>query len=561
MTARNPGPNGAGGVGELLFLPLGGAGEIGMNLNLYCYEGQWLIVDCGVTFGDDTTPGIEVMTPDPAFIAERREDLAGILLTHAHEDHIGAVPHLWPQLRCPVYATAFTAALLRRKLAEAELLDEVEIIEVEMSGRFNIGPFDIELITLTHSIPEPNAVVLRTPAGTVLHTGDWKLDPTPLVGDSTDIEALRRIGDEGVLALIGDSTNALVEGETGSEVIARDRLRELVGGLTGRVAVACFASNIARVQSIAEAAAAHDRHVALVGRSLWRITEVARETGFLADVAPFVTEHDVGYLPADRILMICTGSQGEHRSALPRIARGDHPNVSLGEGDTVIFSSRVIPGNERAIGRLQNQLISAGVAVIGEQDERVHVSGHPARGDLTRMYQWVRPAIAVPVHGELRHMTAHAELALACQVPVAPVIANGMLMRLAPNGPEVIDTVPVGRLAVDGDRLIPIAGEMQRRRGQMMWNGSAVLTLVLDADGALLAAPKLSAPGVLDEDANDDALRQDIIEDVLRAIGRLSPTRRGDDEIVGEVARRSVRRSFKLARGKKPPTAVHVVRL
>ncbi|HLB80253.1 MAG TPA: ribonuclease J, partial [Dongiaceae bacterium] len=396
------------GADELLFLPLGGTGEIGMNLNLYGHAGKWLMIDLGITFGDDTTPGIEVIMPDPGFIAERRADLAGLVLTHAHEDHIGAVPYLWPRLRCPIFATPFTAALLRRKLRDAGLQDQAPITEVPMSGRFAVGPFELELITLTHSIPEPNAVVVRTPLGTVLHTGDWKLDPEPLVGPLADEVALRRLGEEGVLAMVCDSTNALVAGESGSEAAVRESLGRLVGRLTQRVAIACFASNVARLETGAWVAAAHDRHAGLVGRSLWRIDAAARETGYFADLPPFVREHDVAYLPREKVLMLCTGSQGEPRSALARIARGDHPGVTLEPGDAAIFSSRIIPGNERAIGRLQNDLARMGVEVVTERDHFVHVSGHPAQGELAAMYQWVRPRVAVPVHGEARHLRAHA---------------------------------------------------------------------------------------------------------------------------------------------------------
>jgi ribonuclease J len=321
----------------LYFVPLGGTGEIGMNLNLYAYRGDWLMLDCGVTFGDDSQPGLDVVMPDPAFIVERRDRLLGIVATHAHEDHIGAIPYLWPQLQCPIWATPFTASLLRAKLSEAGLLDRVEINVVPMSGRFSIGPFELELITLTHSIPEPNAVAIRTPVGTVLHTGDWKLDPDPLIGDVTDEAALIRVGDEGVIAMVGDSTNALKEGISGSEGELQESLTELIGRYQGRVAVACFASNVARLWTIARAAEANGRDVALVGRSLWRMDKAARENGYLADLPRFLTEDEAGFVPADRILMICTGSQGEPRAALSRIARDDHAHIGLEPGDVVIF--------------------------------------------------------------------------------------------------------------------------------------------------------------------------------------------------------------------------------
>ncbi len=546
---------------ELIFLPLGGAGEIGMNLNLYGYGGRWLMIDCGVTFGDATTPGVDVMMPDPDFIVRRADQLAGLVLTHGHEDHIGAVAYLWPQLRCPLFATPFTAALLQRKLAEAGLDGQAKITEIPMSGRFDVGPFDLELITLTHSIPEPSAVVVRTAVGTVLHTGDWKLDPDPLIGDKADEKALRRLGEEGVLAMIGDSTNALVEGDSGSEAEVRENLLKLVGGYENRVAVTCFASNIARVQTIAEVAAAHDRSVILVGRSLWRITEAARETGYLANLPAFVTEYDAGYVPRDRQLLICTGSQGEPRSALARIARGDHPRMALEKGDVAIFSSRIIPGNEKSIGNLHNQLLNLGVELVTDQDHRVHVSGHPARDELISMYQWIRPKIAVPVHGEARHMLGHAELAQACQVPHTPVIGNGDVLKLGPGEPEIVGQVLHGRLALDGTRLVSLSGEGIRRRQRMLWHGSAVLSLVVDGDGEVVADPQLSAPGLLGNGNGDAEMLEDVIADVCDAIDALSAKSLRDDVTIKDTVQRAVRRFFRVEMGKKPTVNVHLVRL
>ena len=549
------------GKDELLFLPLGGTGEIGMNLNLYGHAGKWLMIDCGVTFGDDNAPGVDVIMPDPQFIERRRSNLVGLVLTHAHEDHLGAVPYLWERLRCPVYATPFTANVLRKKLEEAGLLGEVPITVITMSERFDIAPFDLQLITLTHSIPEPNAVVLRTPLGAVLHTGDWKLDPDPLVGDTTDEAALKQLGDDGVLAMIGDSTNALVEGTSGSESEVRDSLMALVGEFKTRVAVACFASNIARVQTIAEVAAAHGRSVVLAGRSLWRITEAARATGYLPDTAPFISEQDAVALPRDKVLVICTGSQGEPRAALPRIARDDHPHISLVENDVAIFSSRIIPGNEVSIGRLQNQLAAMGVKVITERDHFVHVSGHPARDELIHMYQWVRPTIAVPVHGEARHLHGHAELARACQVPHTPLISNGDVLRLSADGPEIVGQVQTGRLAVDGTELVAVEDETLRVRNRMLNNGFAILTLAVDRSGRLLDDPLLSAPGILGDSDSDLDLADDLIDDVLEMISDLPPAQRRDDEALSEQARRVVRRGFRERRGKNPTTKVHLVRL
>ncbi len=544
---------------ELVFLPLGGTGEIGMNLNLYGHDGAWLMIDLGITFADDRVGGLDVLMPDPAFIEARRDRLAGLVLTHAHEDHIGAVPYLWPRLGCPIYATPFTAKVLRGKLQEAGLLEEAEITEVPMSGRFSVGPFELELITLTHSIPEPNAVVLRTGAGTVLHTGDWKLDPDPLVGDDYDEAALRGLADERVLAMVCDSTNALVDGDSGSEAEVCENLEQLIGEQKGRVAVACFASNVARVEAVFRAAEAHGRRVALVGRSLLRIFQAARDTGYLADVEAPIRVEDLGYLPREEVLLLCTGSQGEPRSALWRIVRDEHPHVVLEEGDTVIFSSRVIPGNEISIGRLQNALSRQGLHVVTDRDHFIHVSGHPAREELTQMYQWVRPKIAIPVHGEARHLAEHAELARACQVPQALVAENGELIRLAPQGAEVLERVETGRLALDGTRLVPLGDESVRARQRMNFNGAAMATVVLDSKGALRTDPHVTLQGLLDSQGEEglEAARTTIRE-ALAGLGR-SELR--DDAAVHETVRVALRRWAYRLLGKRPVTDVHVLRL
>ena len=544
----------------LYFVPLGGAGEIGMNLNLYGYGGEWLILDCGVTFGDDSQPGLEVVMPDPGFIVERRDQLLGIVATHAHEDHIGAIPYLWSQLRCPVWATPFTASLLRAKLAETGFADQVKINVVPISGRFTIGSFDLELITLTHSIPEPNAVALRTPVGTVLHTGDWKFDPDPLIGPIADEAALRKLGDEGVLALIGDSTNALRPGTSGSEADLRRSLIDLIGRYDARVAVACFASNVARLETIARAAAIHGRDVALVGRSLWRIDKAARENGYLADLPRFLTEDEVGYIPRDRVLLICTGSQGEPRSALSRIARDDHPHVVLETGDAVIFSSRIIPGNEKAINRLQNALVRLGVEIVTEEDHFVHVSGHPARDELVRMYQMVRPQIAIPVHGEARHLIAHAQLAGECQVQQPLVIQNGDMVRLAGNRAAVVDEVPVGRLASDGKGLLPLDGTTLKDRRRVTFNGTAVATLVLDRQGRAMAPPTISLIGVVEPAVADTAMPA-LRNALERAVDELPAGPRRDDEAVRDVLRRTLRRVLNERFGKRPIVEIHLVRI
>ena len=556
MNAPLPAPN---QPDELVFLALGGVGEIGMNLSLYGYAGRWLMIDCGISFADETLPGVDVIMPDPSFIAERVGELDGLVVTHAHEDHLGAIPYLWPRLRCPVYATPFTAAVLRAKLAEAGLEHEVPITEVPMSGKFSVGPFALELVTLTHSIPEPNAVVLRTPLGAVLHTGDWKFDPAPLIGETADFAALRRLGEEGVLAMICDSTNALRPGEAGSEADVRKSLIELVGRAKHRVVIACFASNVARLESAAAAAAAHDRHAALVGRSLWRIDHAARETGYLQDTPPFLTDEEAAYLPRDKVLLICTGSQGEPRSALARIAEDDHPQIVLEERDTVIFSSRIIPGNERAIGRLQNRLAGLGVELVTEHDHFVHVSGHPAQDELTRMYQLVRPKIAVPVHGETRHLLAQARLAEHCQVPQAIVTKNGEMVKLAPGPAGIIGEMPTGRLVVDGTRLVPAGAEALLSRRRMTFNGAALATIVVDAEGRLRAPPQVTVQGL--GETEDATLTDELRQRVIGALEELDPRARRDDAALREAVRLAVRRSLRAWHGKKPVTDVHLVRL
>ncbi|HVO16629.1 MAG TPA: ribonuclease J [Alphaproteobacteria bacterium] len=548
------------GRNELLFVPLGGAGEIGMNLNLFGHAGQWLMVDLGVTFGDDSAPGIEVVMPDPQFIVERRDRLAGLVLTHAHEDHIGAVPYLWSRLRCPLYATPFTASVLRRKLQEVGLVEAAPITEVPSEGMFTVGPFAIELITLTHSIPEPNALLIRTPAGSVFHTGDWKFDPEPLIGAPADERALRALGDRGILALIGDSTNVFREGESGSEADVRESLIDLVGRCRNRVAIACFASNVARLETVATVAAANNRHAALVGRSLWRMYDAARENGYLTEIKPFLTEEEAGFLPREEVLLAVTGSQGEPRAALARIAAGEHAHIVLEGGDTVVFSSRIIPGNERAIARLHNALVHRGIEVISERDEFVHVSGHPARDELVRMYQLIRPRIAVPVHGEPRHLLEHGKLATECQVPESVVALNGDVVRLAPGRAEIIGTVPSGRLAADGTVLVPIEDQSVHMRRRMMFNGSAVATVVLDAAGELLAPPQVTLQGLADE-VEAGELARAVAAAVRSAVEELPRPRRRDDAEVREAARLAVRRAVRTTRGKKPPIDIHVVRL
>ena len=550
--------SGSPGSSELLFLPLGGAGEIGMNLNLYGHDGAWLMVDLGVSFGEDYIPGIEAVMPDPSFIVERRDTLSGLVLTHAHEDHLGAVPHLWPQLQCPVYATGFAASMLRRKLNEFGMEETVPLIEVPLSGRFDVGPFGIELVTLTHSIPEPNALVIRTSAGAVMHTGDWKFDNDPVVGETTDEEALRRAGDEGILAMVCDSTNALLSGSSGSEGALAENLQNVISGLDNRIAVGCFASNVARLQTIAQVAKACDRQIVLVGRSLHRINQIARENGIFQDLPSFVSEEEGSYLPRNKVLYICTGSQGEPRAALARIARGDHRDVKLDKGDAVIFSSRVIPGNELEISRLQNKLLSDGIEVITADDANIHVSGHPARDELAEMYQFIRPEIAIPVHGEMRHMIAHQKIAEACQVPHTVLAPNGSLIRLDATGPEIIDHVPNGRLGIDGHRLVKLDSFPMRERRRLQSAGAIAVTVILKDRGELATEPEVSSFGLIDEDEEENIIF-DAIDAAAHAIEHLSKRQRDRDEAIIEAVKREVRQVFRKALGKNPIIHVHLI--
>jgi ribonuclease J len=542
---------------ELVFLPLGGSGEIGMNFNAYGFgppdDRQWIIVDCGVLFGrEGSLPGIDVLMPDVRYLAEQRENILGIIATHAHEDHIGAIAHLWPSLRCPVYATPFTARLIAGKLEEAGLASKLHVKQVPVGGSLTLGPFAMDFISITHSILEPNVLAIRTPLGVVCHTGDWKIDPDPMLGEATDTEALNRLGDEGVLALVCDSTNALVPGSSGSEMGVRESLIELVGTLKGRVAVTGFASNVARLESIARAAATHGRSIALVGRSMQKMVSAARECGYLKDFPTILDETEAADLPPRKVLYLCTGSQGEPRAALARIANDSHPHVHLAEGDTVIFSSRVIPGNEIGIFEMQNNLAARGVQILTAEDHFVHVSGHPCRDELAQMYRWIRPQIAVPVHGEIRHQMAHARLARELQVPQSLVPANGQMFRLAPGRAELIDEVPSGRMHLDGRVLVAEGEGLAKSRRALGQAGLLVISLVLDGKGRVAAAPLVLAEGMPEQ----------IEEAVLLAVeDAIARAKRNDVDALAEAVRRAARRAAQDAWGKKPVTRVLVTEL
>lgn len=542
---------------DLAFLPLGGTGEIGMNLNLYRCDGQWLAVDCGIGFGGAAHPEVEVMMPDPGFIAERRDRLRGLVITHAHEDHIGAVAWLWRDLRCPVFATPFAATVLRRKLTEVGLQNEVRVQVIPPGGAFDVGPFKLRFIQMAHSIPESQALVIRTAAGLILHTGDWKLDAEPLVGPRADEAALKALGDEGVLAVVCDSTNAMVDGHSGSEGDVRRSLADLIAGLKGRVAVTCFASNVARVESVALAAMEAGRSVALVGRSLRNLDAAARECGYLKGIPPFADEDEANDIPDDHLLLLVTGSQGEARSALARIAMDQHPRIALGEGDTVVFSSRMIPGNERAIGTVQDNLARRGVKLITDADHMTHVSGHPARDELKRFYSLVRPKFSVPVHGEWRHLSAHA--ALAQELGVTPILMeDGDILSLAPGVPEVVDSAPVGKLVLDGTRLVPLEGPVMGARRRMLFNGVVIASLAVDAGGRVRGKPRVSAPGLFEA---DDPELDRVATDFAAAVEDFAPGLLRDDSSLADAAKAALRRALGKRLAKRPMVDVHLLRV
>ena len=549
---------------DLLFVPLGGSGEIGMNANLYHYDGSWLMVDLGISFPDDSMPGIDVVLPDLSFIEQRRDSLAGLVLTHGHEDHLGAIPYMWSRLRCPIYGSAFTLALLRRKLSENGNQDDIPLIEISPGTVTEVGAFSVEMVGLTHSIPDPTALAIRCDAGTVLHTGDWKFDSAPGLGNQTDTERLAQIGDEGVLAMVGDSTNAMVEGRTGSEADAEAGLRDVIAAAKGRVAVTCFSSNVARFQSIVRAAQASDRSVAVVGRAIKRAISAAQEVGYLRDLPDFVREEDIDLLPRDNLVIICTGTQGEPRAAMAKIAAGVHESVTLEQGDTVIYSSRQIPGNEPAIAKVQDALIRRRINLVTDDDAPVHVSGHPSRDEMVEMYGLVKPRIAIPVHGTARHLVAHAELAETCQVRQTLLPDNGTVIRLAGKGgdseAEIIDNVKTGALTHEKGKIVEIQSDMMRARRRMLWNGVVTTSLVMNRSGALCAVPAVSQTGIGDEAAAADyiATASMAVEDALSGMTRNA---RRDDGSVEEIADQALRRVARSMFGLRPIVHVHVMRL
>ncbi|MFZ4121965.1 MAG: ribonuclease J [Caulobacterales bacterium] len=552
---------------ELVFLPLGGSGEIGMNLNAYGFgppdERVWIIVDIGITFGGSQTPGVEIILPDPTFLENERHNILGIVLTHAHEDHIGAIGWLWPRLKVPVFATPFTAALVREKLKEHGLLDRVKLTEVALGGRFELGPFDIEYVTLTHSIPEPNGLAIRTPLGLIWHTGDWKIDPDPIIGALTDSAKVKSLAQEGILAMVCDSTNVFVEGTAGSEADVRANLAEVIAGCTGKVAVTAFASNVARLDSTVRAAHAAGRTVCLVGRSMHKVVGAAKSVGLLSGLPEVVTEAESVHFDPHEILYLCTGSQGEGRAALGRIAGGSHRHVRLGEGDTVIFSSRMIPGNEVPILALYNQLAGRGVRIITDRDAHVHVSGHPCREELKSMYQWARPEIAVPVHGERRHILEHVKFAQEMQTPQSIAPRNGDMIRLAPGPVKVIDEVPSGRLYVDGKVILQAEDESIKDRRRLAADGVIAVSLAVGSKNQkIIAGPDIRVRGLNTSSEDEMELALDeLVEAAEHAFGALNHADRADEEMSEAALVRAVRKAAEKIWRKRPFVEVTLLRV
>lgn len=547
---------------EFVFLPLGGIGEIGMNMYLYgmgpAHDRKWLMVDIGITFPGEREPGVDVILPDITFIEEERKNLSGILITHAHEDHYGALIDLWPQLQAPVYATGFPLALLKAKINDYGFGEDMPLHEVKQGSRFDIGPFDVELVSMAHSIPESNGVILRNPHATLLHSGDWKLDPEPGVGKPTDEMRLEMLGKEGVDILVCDSTNAMTDGFSPSEGEVARTFIDLFKSCKNRIAVTTFSSNVARIAAVANAAKAAERHLVVVGRALRRVILAAQDTGHLPQDFEMLSDEDYGYLPRERVVALCTGSQGEPRAAMARIAEDNHPQVSLAKGDTVIFSSRTIPGNEKPVTKVQNALAAQGIEVITDREAMVHVSGHPRRGELQKMYDWVKPTTLIPMHGEDMHLQAHARFAKACRINHVVIARNGTIVQLAPGTPNIIDEAPVGRLFRDGDLIITEDDPSIQERRKLSFTGVINISVILSRKGDIVTDPQVEIIGIPEEDG-DGALIEDIIlDEVLGVLESIPKTRRKDPDLVSEAVRRGARSAVRNVWDKKPACSVLV---
>lgn len=549
--------------GAVYVVPLGGCGMFGANMTLYGHNGKWIMIDCGMGFADDTMPGVDILLPDPTFAAALGEDLLGIVITHSHEDHIGGLQYLWPRLnKAPVFATPFAAARIRQDFNEMPWGGQAKLNVIPPRGRIDLDPFSIEVVKMSHSIPEARGLAITVKGvGTVFHTGDWKLDASPVEGDTTDEEALKRIGAAGVLAVVGDSTNAQDPGFAGSEQTVKDSLVDVFARYKDLIIVTCFSTSVSRMHGIWHAARKNGRQVALAGRSLWQVDEAARETGYLKDLPPFLTTDEARTIPSHRLLYICTGSQGEPRAAMNRISNDEHPAITISEGDAVIFSSRMIPGNERAVGRMQTRLKNMGAKILTTDDAHIHVSGHPCQEELKTLYGWLKPKVIIPVHGEQAQLEAHEEIALACGA-AALMPENGMVIELTPDGARRAGVVKSGLLAIEGKRIVAIDHEAILARKRIMWNGSAVVTIVVDRDGKLLADPKVTALGLLDETSEADMVHlQEAVAEISKRIKNLPREICRNDDELSEAVRITARRFFNDLFDRKPQTRVHLVRV
>ncbi|CCZ22599.1 metallo-beta-lactamase [Acetobacter sp. CAG:977] len=543
----------------LFFVPLGGAGEIGINFGLYSCDGQWIAVDCGVGFAGDRLPGVDMVLPDPTFAEQIAKNLKALIITHAHEDHIGAVGHFWPLLRCPVYATPFATEMLETRLDEAGILGRVSLETVEAGDELDLAPFDIELIPVNHSVPEAVSLLIRTKYGNVFHTGDWRFDDTPVVGKPANYARFKELGKENVLAMVADSTNVFVESDILSENDVKDSLTTLFSRYSGkRLVVTCFASNVGRIESIAEAAEKNGRTVCLLGRSLWRVEGAGRACGYFRGINVFLTDEEAQDLPPSKVLYLCTGCQGEPKAALSNLSYGVYRSLQLNKGDVVIFSSRVIPGNEQAIANIKNRFIAKGIEVVTDKDALTHVSGHANRNDMKRMYGFVRPKIAVPVHGEAAHLFEHAKLADECGISQTVIPKDGDVISFGADKAEVIGSVQSGLMAMDGRKIIPVNADVLKKRRRMLEDGTVVATVVLDKKNAVVGSVQISATGLIDAQSPEMSV---LDEGIKAALSSLTPARLKDDGSVADAVKAAIRKTVMENHGRRPMVDVHLVRV
>ena len=549
---------------ELIFCPLGGSGEIGMNMNLFAYGSEtnqkWIIVDMGVTFADDSIPGVDLIYPDPGFIIDKKDDLLGIVLTHAHEDHIGAISHIWPDLKCNIYATPFTAVLIKEKFKEKKIDITKNLKIVELNGSIKLGSFNIEFVTLTHSILEPNGLSIKTPVGTILHTGDWKVDPNPLIGEKVNEKKLKEIGNEKVLAMICDSTNVFNLGRAGSESDVRDSLLKIMSLKSKRIVVTSFASNVARMESIFYCAEKINREISLVGRSMNRIFKAARQCGYLKNIKDPIDPREAKKFPREKIVYLCTGSQGEPMGAMKRIIKGIHPDVFLEKNDVIIFSSKIIPGNEKKLYSLHNDIIKQDIELVTEETDFVHVSGHPNREDLKDMYNWVKPNSIIPVHGEHRHMNEHVKFAKEMQIPHALRVENGDIIRIFPgDNPSIIDKAPSGRMYLDGSVGVGEDSQSIKERRKLSQNGYLEITLILNNSGKL-NKPIISYRGI-PENLLDEKIIFKVEDEIFNTCKMFSMKNKNQEKNLIESLKQNCRRIIRDKTGKKPFTNINIARL